>query len=158
MANKTTPTRRNRKTTDYRPEVMAVANGRCTYCGNPDTRELECDHIDPNGPTNATSLQAGCSTCNRVKADVDSVGRRKPFPAIDRTDAVEVGMAMIESWANRERFAREMGTAYDEMIDRWEEWARKEIDTKGRRKSSVLTSIETKQNKRTSGKIAKRLK
>ena len=158
MANNTTTRtiRKGRKTTDYRETVMAIANGRCTYCGNPETASLECDHIKPNGATSYTNLQAGCPTCNRAKSDVDSVGRRDPFPAIDRTDAVEVGMAMIESWANRQQFDDEMVVAYAEMIDRWEAYARTEIG-KGRRITNVLRSIATRHNERTKKKVARRL-
>jgi len=159
MANNTTTrtVRKGRKTTKYRETVMAIANGRCTYCGNPETADLECDHINPNGPTSYANLQAGCPTCNRAKSDVDSVGRREPFPAIDRTDPVAVGTASIESWSIRPQFADEMAVAYDEMIDRWEAWARAEIAS-GRRVASVLRSIATRHNGRTRDKVDKRIK
>lgn len=158
MAHKTTTRtiRKGRKTTDFREMVMAIANGRCTYCGNPETASLECDHINPNGPTNYGNLQAGCPTCNRGKSDVDSVGRREPFPAIDRTDPVAVGTAMIESWKLRTQFADEMAVAHAEMIDRWTAYARTEI-ANGRRVAAVLQSIATRHNERTKKKVAKRL-
>tara|TARA_B100000029_G_scaffold311709_2_gene304254 strand:+ start:359 stop:799 length:441 start_codon:yes stop_codon:yes gene_type:complete len=139
-----------------RQAVLDAYNGRCAACGDVDTQTLQIDHIDPQGPTRAFNGRPMCGPCNLAKSDLFAPLALTAYPAIDTTDAKQVGEAVLASWAIREEFANEMILAHSREFEGLVRWAKSQIDD-GRRVASVIKTIARTHNKRTSKKVSRAL-
>ena len=87
-----------------RQEVIKRDNGRCRACGNPDTDNLQADHIVPEsmgGKDTLTNLAAMCGICNNRKGNTN-VGELPILPPID--DTITVAELLNDIAVRREAF------------------------------------------------------